>query len=397
MTLNTLIMFIILCIGAIIVIAFMYVKIKYRFWTLQPMYHNYNIFYILGKKMRIIKDTLSTMNRYVNIIDISTMEVEKISESDRQKIANFIKDNSLQYKNLSYFPKDTDIFPYIESFNTPGYVSVYQRPRYLLSKATVISDKEYVALLSATPLHITFYKRDSLPLYLLDNIAVALEYANKDTISKLVQTHIYNVALKNQKIKVYLLKKFKKPPIVKTLTTFNMLCYNIAKIPKQDNIIVNYRIVELGESQIVLINDFIKNNKDLYSCVVIGEISNIIHLIKTGNISFMGVLVQTKLIGLYVFKKHSLMYSKQKTFYNGCSLVDKEYRSFAFEYFCQAVRMYSTKYKTQYIWLETIGLMKTIADNLTKLQLPIVKKKGYYILYNYISPPIHSTKCMFLI
>lgn len=397
MTLNTVIALITIFIIVVIIVMFIYIKIKYRFWTLQPMYHNYNIFYKLGKKMRII-NTLVPMNRYVNIVDISTVETDKIPDSDRQRVANFVKSNSLLYKGLSYFPKDTDIFPYIESGESPAYVSFYKRPRYLMSDKSIKIDTEYIALLTARPLYMTIYKKHNVPIYLLDNVAMSEEYAKKDTVNKLLQTHIYNVALKNSKIKVYLMKKFKKPPIVKSLTTFNMLCYNIDKIPKQDNVITKYKIVELGVSNIVLINDFIKNNRDHYSCVIIGGISNMIHLMKTGNIAFMGVLLQTTLIGLYVFKKHCVIHSREKSsFYCGCSLVEKKYHPFIFEYFCQAVKMYSTKYKTSYIWLETIGLNKTIEENLTKLQLPIVKKKGYYILHNYISPPVHSRECMFIV
>ena len=116
----------ILCV--VMIILFMYLKIRYRFWTLQPVYHTYNIFQVFGKKMYVINDdNVPTLNRYVNIVDISTVDVEDLPDSQQADYHKFYKkqQRSVQ-KDFAMFLKENNIFPYIESSGLPAYVSLYK-------------------------------------------------------------------------------------------------------------------------------------------------------------------------------------------------------------------------------------------------------------------------------
>ena len=61
-------------IGAIIsfiVLTFLFIRIKYRFWALQPVFHFYDLYYWC-RNVGIIRHELPTTNRYTNFKDIRT-------------------------------------------------------------------------------------------------------------------------------------------------------------------------------------------------------------------------------------------------------------------------------------------------------------------------------------
>jgi hypothetical protein len=54
-----------------------YIKIKYRFWTLQPVYHVYDFHYFFYR-YGIIMNELPEKNKYCNFYQIKTLEFSKV-------------------------------------------------------------------------------------------------------------------------------------------------------------------------------------------------------------------------------------------------------------------------------------------------------------------------------
>ena len=67
--------FLIIC----IIIFFMYIRIKYKFWVLQPVFHFYDIYYWFVN-VGIIRDELPQKNRYTNFKNIITKSSENIDK-----------------------------------------------------------------------------------------------------------------------------------------------------------------------------------------------------------------------------------------------------------------------------------------------------------------------------
>jgi hypothetical protein len=138
--------YIILTFILIILISVSYIKIKFPFWNIQPVFHYYNILYWF-KPPGIIYPQLPCANKYVNLININTRNIDNINNSELQKISNFIKNYYLKNKNIHYSPESKHIFEYLKSNNHPSYVSVYNNNELLFENDTISNKKEIETLL----------------------------------------------------------------------------------------------------------------------------------------------------------------------------------------------------------------------------------------------------------
>ena len=62
----------ILLIIILIIFFFIYIRIKYRFWALQPVFHFYDLYYWIVN-IGIIRNELPEKNRYTNFKNIKTI------------------------------------------------------------------------------------------------------------------------------------------------------------------------------------------------------------------------------------------------------------------------------------------------------------------------------------
>jgi len=386
----------------------LYIKIKYRFWTLQPVFHKYNLLYRIGKKMRIITETV-TMNRYVNIIDIKTQKVSEITKTERERIVDFIKTHLVQTNIFTYSPKEINIFPYLEYSNHCSCISIYNRPTYAVNNNSIQPIKEYIGLLTGRPVNVII-KKNRVATYYLDNLSIDTGYKENDTTCKLIQTHIYNTLKINNKIKTFLFKHYNKPPILKSLTSFYIVGYDITKLPTPKTIHASYSFIELGTLHFSILHSFVQNQIKLYDCVIIPELSNIYSLIKTKNIILYGSIKDGELIALYIFKNTAMhlhqndekstddnKYENPNTLLCICSLIDIRHTNTLYAGFLKAVYKCVEKLNIKYIFLETVTNNKNINNFLKKYSSSIVTKKGHYVLYNYISPYINPERCFLLL
>ena len=79
----------------IIVIFFLYVRLKYKFWALQPVFHFYDVYYWFIN-VGVIRKELPKKNKYVNLKNIVTKEFEKIDEVTKNQIVTLIRLNYLR-------------------------------------------------------------------------------------------------------------------------------------------------------------------------------------------------------------------------------------------------------------------------------------------------------------
>ena len=74
----------------IICLFLLYIKIKYRFWALQPVFHIYDLNYYLFPPGIIILD-LPVKNKYTNFKNITTSVYSQLSDINVNKFTYCIK------------------------------------------------------------------------------------------------------------------------------------------------------------------------------------------------------------------------------------------------------------------------------------------------------------------
>ena len=122
----------ILCFGLLIIfIIYIYIRVKYGFWVLQPVFHIYDFGYML-KPPGIIQDYLPEKNKYTNFKDINTIIFSELTSIQKTRFTNLIKTNYLQNKDNIFSPQTENIIPYFIGHNDKSFISFFYKDEYML-------------------------------------------------------------------------------------------------------------------------------------------------------------------------------------------------------------------------------------------------------------------------
>ena len=96
----------------ILIIIYGYIKVKYRFWIHQPIFHIYDLHYYLYPGI-IDNELPEKENIFNNFKNIKTVSFEKVKEEDKNNFFLFIQNHFLRNKHFNYLPKKENIIPYL--------------------------------------------------------------------------------------------------------------------------------------------------------------------------------------------------------------------------------------------------------------------------------------------
>ena len=195
----------------LIIIYFCYIRIKYKFWALQPVFHFYDLYYWFVN-VGIIRKELPEKNRYVNLKKIKTKQFEEIDELTKKEIVSLIRLNYYRNNENKYDPKIENIVPYFLGHNTKSFWTYFLEPELLIDNKTgkTIEENKLIGVITGRPLHVKINsnRNDSeFDVYYVDYLCVNKNWRKKNIAPQLIQTHEYNQSYNNQKICVSLFKR----------------------------------------------------------------------------------------------------------------------------------------------------------------------------------------------
>ena len=158
------VLYILLIIIIIIICIAAYIKVRFRFWSIQPVFHIYDFRYYLFPP-GIIDQELPEKNKYCNFSNIETVKYENVSEFRMAQFVKFIRSNYLQNKENRYMPKKNNVMPYFEGHNSSSFFSFYYEDEHLsdLKKGTTDLSKRLVGAMTTRPLTAVSYTHLTLP------------------------------------------------------------------------------------------------------------------------------------------------------------------------------------------------------------------------------------------
>ena len=176
--------YILLILFVIIIFIMAYIRIKLGFWASQPVFHVYNLKYMIWPP-GIINHDLPEKNKYTNFKNIETILYTKLSDIKINKFINLVKIHYLQNNDNIFSPKKKNILPYFNGHNTKSFFSFYNEDIIMSDskKGTMIEDKKVVAVITSRPIHIEINKLISsdakLDAYYVDYLCVDKNYRKK--------------------------------------------------------------------------------------------------------------------------------------------------------------------------------------------------------------------------
>ena len=401
--------YIILVLIIIFLILAAYIKIKFKFWSIQPVFHVYDLHYYFYK-YGVILSELPEQNKYCNFKNISTILFSQVNDLKLIQLVNFVKKNYLKNGDNEFIPEKENIVPYFTGHFDSCFFTYYDDDEILYDTKSNnnIVNKKMISCISARPLHVSFNSRsgnnrnnrnnkvlNEINVYYIDYLCVDKLFRKKGIAQQIIQTHEYNQRHQNNKIKVSLFKREDDLTGIVPLCIYDTYCFNMSGWKKPNNLPGgNINIIECGPTNIHIFLDFYKiNSIGKFDICIVPELSNIIELIKTKNI-FVYMIVQENNVLCCYFFRNSCTNLKKGTMTLSCfasinCCKDNDVFIHGYKVSLWKICEYFEKEKKSsikigYCVVENISDNHHIIENLKIKTNPEIISPTAYFFYNYI-------------
>jgi len=380
-------------IGIILLVIYVFIKYKYGFWIHQPVYHIYDISYYF-RSNKIIDNDLPSKNKYVNLQNILTKTTSEMNEIDWVNFVNFIQKYFLRIDGNIYNPKLENILPFFKN-STNSFISFYTEPVIYneIESNVNITDQNIVGVITSRPIY-AIIKNIDISIYYVDYLCVNPTKRKRGIASELIQTHHYNQRRLNKNIKISLFKREQEFNWIIPLTYYDANVYDMSTYTKNIILHSKYKIIEVNSNNISVIMDFIKKYSKLFDVFIYDNYSSFLDAINTHNI-FIHALLNIELneiICLYIFKKTCVTIDKSEILTCISSINNTNINIF-YHTFIKIIKMFNLTYPI--IAIENVSHNNILINHMPFK--PIHISPTAYFLYNYITSPIKSNKCLILI
>lgn len=404
----------------LVVLFFIFIRIKYRFWAVQPVYHFYDVYYWFFN-IGIIRHELPEKNRYTNFKDIETITSEKVLGDDsimKAKLTNFmdlIQLNYLKNDDNIFLPEKENIIPYFEGHNSPSFFSFFWEPDVLIDVKTntTIDTKMLVGAITSRPLTVTIYKTNNpepvkFDTFYVDYLCVKKGFRKKNIAPQLIQTHEYNQCHMNKNICVSLFKREGELTGIIPLTVYQTYVFDMKNWVKPPEQLHSKTTLLVGDSQNIyylynFINELTNSKTQGRHCkwdiTIIPEMTNLVSLVKSKNMYIYMLLTDMKIEAVYIFKKTCTNIEKGKGLLSLIASINSINLSLTkfiqgFKNVLWEILLNNPNY--HYLAIEDVSDNKYIIDNIKVKTHPTFESPTAYFFYNYARSPFDSNRALII-
>ena len=383
-----------------IFIIYIYIRLKYGFWAVQPVFHVYNLIYMF-KPPGIINALLPEKNKYTNFKNIETFIFQELSQLKQTRLVNFIRSNYLQNKDNVFSPQSENILPYFTGHNTKSFISFYNEENLMmdLKKGTMIEDTKIVGIMTTRPVHIAINNSDKdskFDAYYVDYLCVDKMYRKKGIAPQIIQTHEYNQRHLNKNIVISLFKREDELTGIVPMCVYSTYGFSVNKWTKPSELHPSYKVLEVNPQNFHFLFDFVKNNGNMFDIVINTEVTNIIELIKTKNIFIYTIILDDKIICAYFFRKTCTFVEKNMEVLS-CFASIKDCDD---NVFIQGFKISFWKIAAEnyfgFAAIEEISHNGVIIENLKIKTHPLIVSPTAYFFYNFAYPTFRADKVLII-
>lgn len=384
----------------IIIIVYIYIKIKLGFWAIQPVFHVYDINYMI-KPPGIINDYLPDKNKYTDFKNIDTNVFSQLTPLHVQRLVKIIRFNYLQNKDNIFSPLSENITPYFNGHNDKSLVSFYNEEYFMMDikKGTTITDKKVIGIITSRPVHIVINngkKNAKFTAYYVDYLCVDKTHRKKGIAQRLIQTHHYNQRHINKNIVVSLFKREDELTGIVPLCVYTTYGFPVIKWSKPADLSAEYKLLEINAQNFHHLFQFINNAGKKFDILINTEVSNIIELIKTKNIFVYVIIVDDEIVCCYFFRKSCVQIEKGlevlSCFASICNCdVNIFIQGFKISFWKIASENYFG-----FAAIEDISDNNIIINDIKQKTKPMIISPTGYFFYNFGYPTFHSNKVLII-
>ena len=324
----------------LLIIFKIYISIKHPFWSRQPVFHIYNLYYWFYRG--VVYKTFPKIDKKYYDTTVSHYKYNNLLDIEKENVKKFIVDN--------WYNEKMTIQPYMDNLN---YISILKNKGIICGEILTYNET---------------------PIMYVDYLCISKKYRNKNIAPKL----IYNFILENYKeTKIILFKWENKQMNILPLCVFNVLHYRDIFI-KKNNTALN--IVKIQKDQLHLINE-----SEINKMFNVTIFQNINTLINNNYVTIYASFKKNKLIGLYFFKNY------KNDIYNCYASINYDANSL----FIDGFKLILQSFKKCSISVDDISHSGCLIESLNMFKPFLVETHSYYF-YNYIKLSENSKDVLIL-
>lgn len=379
------IFYIILSIIILIIIGYITYKVKYGYWTKQPVFHYHNIFYWYNPPGVIEKGNVE-ISKYYNP-QIEFIESDKITTEKKELFALLLKSHFMPYKGEKYAPTTEGVMNSFQGHNRPSYIALNY------DKNTLIS------ALATIPINI-YFNGNKQEIYYADFLCVHPKYRKQGVAQRVINTLTTNHRLKdkaNNRDTSILFKREGKSMLIVPLTIYKNYVFDIVNWDKNVNFndFPFIQLIKLTKQTAHLLLELLKKSVYKFNCVIAQDMSHIMHLCQKNEFIITLLLINKKAVGFYVFRDPYITYNGKKSIEMIASYNDDTTNEIFALGFLNSIKYLNNS--TKKIIMTDSGHNNIILNIILKKYKIITILMGSYYFYNYATYPLMSYDVLSLV
>ena len=309
-------------------------RLRYPFWSRQPVFHLHNLWWWIRPAGTISKSP-PTLDRFVKLVEISNYKFTELPGSLMHRHVAFIRNFYMNTHDCQYHPSMSNYAPYFQGHSFPCFVSQYTQPHRLYGGAhgggahgggahgggggSVCTLDEIMGIMTTRPIFMCMAGRRR-PVYYVDYLCVHSRHRGKDVATSLIHTHHYHQRRKEPKVHVSLFKR--EGTLMKTvpLCTFptctlsaNTISYIAHDLGKKTDLRRGLMATILDEDKAYILEDAIGTMCRKDGCTIVAGPQNMRRLLSTGNIHAVLVTIHNERMALFFFRDQTCTFGGRKT------------------------------------------------------------------------------------
>ena len=418
--------YILLSITIVLFGVFAFIKLRYPFWNIQPVFHKYDYWRYFYTTPFIIQKYRPMKTKFCDFTNIITKDYLELSDNDKRDVCDILQCYYIPSEQIIHNISVEDIDAALTGQIETSYVSIYTEPEYkAVSKpgenADIITIKKPIGAICSH--YLNFYYREPTnkdkpvesSCYFIDYLSVDRnknDSTNKLACRKLLQTHEHKQRLRNPKVLVSLIKKEVELfdgiiPLVEFKTyTFNMRNIHFPPLP------AHFEVLEINSENIDILLDFLFIQKNMvetspfaFDVMTIPDVGNLIAIIKRRLLYVFCLRNGEEIYGFYFIRDQKRQYenpdndSEINSLVCAASIANSDSLELFYLGYLHGLRQIikrNVSYKI--ISIEAVGHNKYLLNKWLTKHSPIRVSETAYYLYNMVYPqcPVDTEKCLFI-
>ena len=365
-----------------------YIKVKYPFWSLQPIFHKYDFWRYFKHKHVIIVEKNRLLNRFYND-SIKTMKYQELANDSTNEYIDFIHCNYIESDRVLMTADKNYFDSYFTGLTKSSFIST-------------LKEKDVIASIASRPLHL-FHNDIQHEIYYIDMVCIKRNEKKCESIFlELFHTHLFNQMRIECKSKSFIFKKEielieELVPLIK----FTSYLFHINK-PFVKSIYLPHKIFcnKISQVNFHLYKDFVNTLSKNITCVI-PDISSILTLINNKQYFVYSLLNGNDILAFYFFKNTHIQYEEYDSdvFQFVSSYNNTKMTNLFFDGFIKSIQMLNEENHIDLIIYENISHNTMIINKMLDKHHTIFQHDCAYYLYNAVIPnmPLKNENCLCLI